>query len=133
MNLPSICICTAAAKANVNRVWEAMGRGPGTFSRKLCAVGPGATWETKATHYLMSDASTDDGDIAEWQAMSNGDLPAIAGVWGADGVIGAADAQAAVSGANLQVYSASGDVLPTEHAEGVLSGRGLMFVPDPEI
>ena len=38
MSLPAICIVTAAAKDNANLVWAAMGRGPYTFSRKLCAV-----------------------------------------------------------------------------------------------
>lgn len=131
-NLPAICVCTAAARENVNKVWEAMGRGPGTFSRKL-TDDPNATTESPATHYLMSDASASDEDVAEWQAMANGDLPDIGiNVWGQDGIIDAAAAQEAISGANLQVYSASGDVIPTEHAAGILASRGLRFVPDPE-
>ena len=134
MNLPVICVCTAAAQTAVNRVWEAMGRGPGTFSRKLTTEAD-PTPETVPTHYLMSDASTSAADVAEWQAMANGDLPRLPDgvVWGVEGVIGAEDAMAAISAANLQVYSASGDVVPVDHANGVLASRGLSWVPFPEI
>lgn len=132
-NLPAICVCTAAARDNVNLVWEAMGRGPGTFSRRL-TNDPNPTTESTVTHYLMSDTSASDADVAEWQAMASGDLPDIGmNQWGVDGIISSADAQAAISGANLQVYSASGDVIPVEHAAGILQSRGLAFVPDPEI
>lgn len=134
MNLPVICVCTAAAQINVNRVWAAMGRGPGTFERRL-TTGSDPTSEVEPTHYLMSDASTSADDAAEWQAMANGDLPHLPDgrVWGEDGVIGAEDARAAISGGNLQVYSASGDVVPIDHANGVLASRGLSWVPFPEI
>lgn len=133
MSLPAICICTAAARDNVNLVWEAMNRGPGTFSRKLTDEAD-PTPASPATHYLMSDASASEADVAEWQAMASGDLPDIGtNSWGIEGIVSSADAQAAISGANLQVYSASGDVVPTEHAAGILASRGLKFVPDPEI
>lgn len=132
-NLPVIAVCTAAARENVNLVWEAMSRGPGTFSRKLTSeASPIPT--SPATHYLMSDASATESDVAEWQAMASGDLPDIGtNSWGVDGIISSADAQAAISAANLQVYSASGDVIPTEHAAGILASHGLQFVPDPEL
>lgn len=134
-NLPFVGICTAAAKTNVDLVWEAMGRGPGTFSRKVCAVGPGVTWQTAATHYLSSDASATDSDIAIWQGFAAANLPPLPEgvVWGENGVIGAAAAIAAISGANLQVYSVSGDVLPVDHIAGILAGRGLRYVPDEPI
>lgn len=132
MTLPSICVVTAAAKDDANLVWAAMGRGPNTFTRKLCADEPGVTSETPATHYLMADSSSEESDVHAWQAMANGDLPAISGIWGEDGVIDAASAQAAVSGTNLQVYSASGDVTPVDHMNGILASRGLMLVPEAE-
>lgn len=130
MTLPVICVVTAAAKDNANLVWAAMGRGPNTFTRKLCAIDPGVTSDTPATHYLMADSSTEESDVQAFQAMAGGDLPAISGIWGEDGVIDAAAAQAATSGTNLQVYSASGDVAPVDHMNGILQSRALMLVPD---
>ncbi len=134
-NLPFVGICTAAAKTNVDLVWEAMGRGPGTFSRKLCAIGPGVTWQTSATEYLSSDASATDADIAIWQGFADQNLPPLPEgvVWGESGVISAADALAAISGANLQVYSVSGDVEPADHIAGILLGRGKQYVPEEPI
>lgn len=133
MKLPVVCIVTAVAKANADAVWEAWGRGPNTFVRQLCAINAGATWQTPATHYLMADSSTEESEVAIMQAMGNGDLPPISGVWGVAGVISAAAALAAITAANLQVYSAAGDVVPIDHANGVLLGRGLQFVPYPPI
>ena len=133
MSLPAICVCTAAVRTNVNLVWEAMGRGPGTFSRKLTDEAS-PTPESPATHYLMSDTSATEADVAEWQAMASGDLPNIGqNQWGQNGIISSVDAQEATSGANLQVYSASGDVIPIDHANGILASRGLKFVPEEEI
>jgi hypothetical protein len=133
MSLPVICIVTAAKKTDANLVWQAMDRGPETFTRKLCAIGEGVTPETPPTHYLMSDTSSTESDVAIWQGMANGDLPPISGIWGVNGVISAANAMTATNGANLQVYSASGDVIPVDHAAGILASRDLRFVPDPEI
>lgn len=139
-SLPAICICTAAARDDINLVWEAMGRGPNNISRKLCAIDPNATWETPATHYMMQDMSATDSDVAEWQALCNGDLPLIQGTWGEDGIISAWDAQVACSDGNLQVFSAAGlddsgvnGATPTEWRDGVFIGVGLMFVPDAPI
>lgn len=126
--LPVVCVVTASAKTNANLVWAAMGRGPDTFSRKLTTEANPTSGST-VTHYLMADSSSQESDVAAWQAMASGDLPQIDGVWGENGVIGAADAQAAVSGANLQVYSASGDVVPLDHCNAILASRGLYWVP----
>jgi hypothetical protein len=126
---PVICIVTAAAKNNANLVWAAMDRGPDTFSRKLTTDADPTTSST-VTHYLMADSSSSVTDVAAWQALANGDLPQIDGTWGVGGVIEAADAQAATSAANLQVYSASGDVQPLDHANAILASRGLGFVPE---
>ena len=77
----------------------------------------------------MSEGSSLDSDIAEWQRMANGDLPAISGQWGENGVISAADAIEAISAANLQIYTGSGDVDMEQLKVGILSGRGLQVVP----
>lgn len=126
---PVVCIVAAAAMVNANLVWAAMGRGPDTFSRRLAAAS-GIDENSTPTHYLMADSSCSVEDVAAWQGFAHGDLPQIDGVWGADGVIDAADAQAAVTGSNLQVYSASGDVVPLDHANAILASRGLAFIPD---
>lgn len=135
-NLPAIVICTAAVRANVNLVWEAMGRGPNNLSRKLCSIDPEATYETPATHYLMQDMGATDSDVAIWQGLCENNLPPIEGTWGEDGIIEAGDAQAACGGGNMQVYSAAGIVTPQQRDEwrdGVLLGAGLQFVPDEPI
>ena len=135
-NLPAIVICTAAARDNVNLVWEAMGRGPNNISRKMCAIDPQATHATPATHYMMQDMSAVTEDVAVWQAMTNGDLPQIDGTWGEDGIIAAGDAQAACGGGNMQVYSAAGletSQQATDWRDGVFLGVGLQFVPDEPI
>jgi len=126
---PVICIVTATARADANLVWAAQGRGPDTFSRRLTTDSPALSNST-VTHYLMADSSSSVEDVAAWQALANGDLPQISGVWGVGGIISAADAMAATTGANLQVYSASGDVVPLDHANAILASRGLGFVPD---
>ena len=137
MNAPSIVICTAAVRDDINLIWEAMGRGPNNISRKLCAIDPEATWETPATHYMMQDMTATDADEANWKAMAeNNDLPPIEGVWGENGVISASNAQAAISGGNMQVYSAAGLVTPQirdDWRDGVLLGAGLQFVPEEPV
>ena len=135
MALPSICIVTAAQRDNANAVWEARGRGPNNFSRKLCELDPGATYETPATHYLIADSSTTQEEVAIMMSFQDGDLPPLPDgtVWGEEGIISAADAMTAINGANMQVYAASGDVAPVDHAAGILSSRDLMLVPDPPL
>lgn len=134
--LPCIMIAKAGPHTNVNLVLEAQGRGPGNLSRKMCAIDPNATWETPATHYMMQDMSATDTLVAEWQALCNGDLPAIPGQWGQDGVISSLDAQTACSNGNMQVYSAAGLVSledSTAWRDGTFLGVGLQFVPDPPL
>lgn len=133
--LPMVIIITAAAQPDANLVWEARGRGPGSFMRKVCALDPGATWETTPTHYVMSDATATDGEVAICQAMTAGDLPPLPEgvVWGEDGIVSAADAMAATDGAVMQVYSVAGAVEPLDHIAGIFAGRGLQFVPDPPL
>lgn len=133
MNLPMVCIVVAAHRDNINLVWAARGLGPECFTRRLCVSGA-ATPETPPTHWLMSDATATDAEVATCQRMSDGDLPPLPeGVaWGVDGVISAADALAAIDGSALQVYSVSGDVEPVDHVSGILASRGLQYVPDPD-
>jgi hypothetical protein len=132
-NLPVICIVAAAQKDNANLVWDAWGQGPATFGNlKLTTVVDPVYTETP-THYAMANSGAQDSEVAIMQAMANGDLPPISGVWGEDGVIPAADALIAINGANLQVYSASGDIEPVDHLAGILLGRALYRIPGPPL
>ncbi|MBJ3783423.1 hypothetical protein [Devosia sediminis] len=135
MALGIICIVTDAQRNNINLVFAARGMGPEAFSRKLCAIDPGATSFTPATHWLSSDAMGNQGELNILTAMTEGDLPPVPEgvIWGEEGVIAAAHAMAATNGAVFQVYSAAGDVEPVNHAAAVLASRGLQFVPDPEL
>lgn len=128
-NQPIVAIVTAAAMADANLVWAAWGKGPHTFSRKL-TTDPNPTPATPATHYLTADSSTSVEDVQVIQGFANGDLPPIMGAWGEDGVVGAGAALTAINGANLQCYSASGDVVPLDHCNAILASRGLNWVPD---
>lgn len=132
MNLPYIAIVTAAQVTNLNLVLEAIGWGPGNFSKKLCAIDPNATSSTPATHYLTSAAAASDYDVAMLQAMTQGDLPDLPDgvIWGVNGVISAEDAMAASSGSVFHVYSAAGNIEPVDHAAAVLLSEGLQKVPE---
>lgn len=134
MALGIVCIITAAQKTNLNLVFAARGHGPETFTRKLCAVGS-ATPATPPTHWLMSNAVGDEPELATLQAMTGGNLPDLpdGAVWGAEGVISAADAMAATDGSVFHVYSAAGEIEPVDHVVAVLAAEGLQYVPDPEV
>lgn len=125
---PVVCVVTNAAKTDANLVWAAMGRGPNTFIRKLTTENP-PTLSSPVTHWLMADSSSLVADVMAWQALANGDLPQISGVWGESGIIDASSATTATNGANLQVYSASGNVQPLDHCNAILASRGLYWVP----
>lgn len=143
MNLPAICIVTAAKRDHANLVWDAMGRGPETFYRALCAFDEDATPESPITHYLASATEATDADVIEWQCMTQGNLPALAPgkVWGEDGVISAADALEATDGSQLIIITIAGNADPhnfligypdqngVRHG-GALRALNLMFLPD---
>ena len=130
-NIPCVLIAMAANAADMSRVIDAQGRGPNTFTGARKLVAPGTSGPVLA--YLTHDASATDVLETAWRAMSTDrDLPAIAGTWGEDGVISAADAQAAMEG--LTVYSAGGLTETTqEWIAGILSGRGYEYEPEPEV
>lgn len=134
---PTIIITTDAAKVDVNRVFDATGRGPATCSVPLVAADDEtATYETPATHWFGQDMSATDDLAITWLAMTEGDLPQINGVWGEDGVISAQDAMAACGSGNLQVYSAGGLVegnAAIEWRNAILAGRNLKLRPDEPI
>jgi len=127
---PCVGIVKAADKDNANLVWNAWGKGPNTFSRRLTTDAV-PTMSSTVTHYLFADSSSSVEDVQVIQGFANGDLPPIMDTWGVDGVISAADALAAIDGDSLQCYSASGSVTPLDHCNAILDSRGLKWVPDP--
>ena len=126
-NVPCILIVLTANVTGMNRVIEAQGRGPGSFSRRLVAVN---TAGPVIAHFAQ-DMSATDALETSWRAMaSDRDLPAISGVWGEDGIISAADAQTAMTG--LTVHSIAGDV-PLGWTASTLAGHGYAFEPEGEV
>lgn len=140
--LPCALIVTNAAKAGCEFVLTAYRGENLEFGRPLIpadTVNP--TPQTQPTHWLMFDASTDQSDVIVYNGFADGDLPPLANPtaqWGENGLISAVDAMSAINGANLQVYSVSGDVEPTEFVEGldghggILASRGLRYRPTEE-
>lgn len=128
-HVPSILIVTEANHVAVDHVLEAQGCGAGAFiqGRHLVAVGT----STPIVARLCQDMSATAELEAAWRAYAaSGDLPQISGVWGEEGVISAADAQAASSG--LTVHSVAGDIPPNWTAS-VIASHGYAFEPEPEI
>ncbi len=162
MSTPVICIVTDAQRDNVNALLELMGKGPGSFSRPLCATSEGATPATPPTHWLMSAVAASDGDLAVWQMMQAGNLPPLPEglAWGVDGVMTSSDALAATHVDALSVHyqpepepdpeadpvtepegeeggmiapSPVHTLSPTEHSAAVLLELGLMAVPSAQV
>lgn len=123
-----VAVVVAAAQAGNNAIWEAMDRGPGTFSVPLSANG-----QEPATHYLMHDGSATDEDAIAWQAMTDGTLPTLTMwgqpiTWGQNGVISEQDAIDAAGGGNLEVWSRAGGTDPGVHVTAVLTGLSLQQI-----
>ncbi len=134
MQLPTIIICTDAAKAGINAVLEAQGLGPDNISVPLCAIDPEATWETPPTHWYMQDMSATDTLAASWQAYSSGTLPEIAVTWGEDGIISEQDALNAVATpGSMIVFTATGFESAADRdawRDNSYTSQGLQRVPD---
>jgi len=128
--VPCIMLASAEHAVALSSVLEAQGRGPDSFTQGRRCVAINTT--TPVVAYLIQDMSATDELETAWRAFaSSGDLPDIgANVWGENGIISAADAQAASAG--LTVHSVAGDV-PANWAASVLAAHGLAFEPEPEI
>ena len=128
-NIPCTMIVLTTNVTDMNRVFDAQGRGTNTFGRALVAAGTTSPVVARLAH----DASGTPALEAEWRAMaSDRDLPAILGTWGVDGVISEADAKSAMAG--FTVYSVGGIQETTmEWITGILSGRGYEFEPEAGI
>lgn len=131
MALNVIAIGAAAHVSNINAVLEAVGRGPGSLSRKLTTT-PDPEWtEELVTHYFMSDQGVTEEFVTILLGFPNADLPPLpAGVaWGVDGVISAEDAITAIDGANFKVFVSSGDVSPAAQVAAAVGAEGLYVIP----
>lgn len=134
MTVNIIGIGAIAAVPNINKVLEAMGRGPNSLSRPATST-PNPTWETAATHKYMSDQGVTGEFAAILLGFANGDLPPLeAGKeWGVNGVISAADALAAIASENFAFASFNEAFTPGEQVHAALDALGLTIVPDPPV
>lgn len=134
MTVNIIGIGAIAAVADINLVFEAMGRGPNNLSRPATST-PNPTWETAATHKYMSDQGVTGEFAAILLGFANGDLPPLPDgvVWGEDGVISAADALAAITADNFAFASFNEAFTPGEQVAAALDALGLTIVPDPPL
>lgn len=131
--VPSILIALEADHIALDQVLAAQGQGSGTFiqGRHVVAIGTSSPILAR----LAQDMSATPELEASWRAFAlTGDLPEIAGVWGENGVISAADAQAATVGFKVHSVAQHPDVpIPPNWAENVLAYYGWEFEPEPEI
>lgn len=134
MTVNIIGIGAIAAVENINLVLEAMGRGPNSLSRPATST-PNPTWETAATHKYMSDQGATGEFAAILLGFSNNQLPPLPDgvVWGENGIISSADAQAAITAENFAFDSFNDGFTPGEQVEAELSALGLSVVPDPPL
>lgn len=130
MSLNVIAIGAIAYTENINKVLEAYGRGPDSLSRKLTTVANPA-WTESPTHLFMSDQGVTEEFVNVLLGFPNGDLPPLPNglVWGVNGVIAAADALAAIDGANFKVFVSSGDVTPAAQIAAAINAEGLYVIP----
>ncbi|MCW1934519.1 hypothetical protein [Pararhodobacter zhoushanensis] len=130
--VPCIIIVPEAQADKLSIVFQAMGRGPNSFTqgRKVCAKDPSATFETPPTHRLMQDMSATSELEAMWRLMAAGDaMPQVN--WG--DTPGITEGSAIAAAQSMSVFSVAGPMQTAWNAEAILAGQGLQFVPDPEI
>ena len=134
MTVNIIGIGALSAVENINKVLEAMGRGPNSLSRPATST-PNPTWETAPTHKYMSDQGATGEFAAILLGFANGDLPPLpeGTVWGENGVISAADALAAITADNFAFASFNEAFTPGEQVAAALDAFGLTIVPDPPL
>lgn len=135
--VPAIVICPEAQADALSKVFDAMGRGPGSFiwGRMVCAKDPDATQQTPPTHRLIQDMTAPAEIEDMWRKMSNGiAMPQI--VWSAleeeRGIV-ITEAEAVAAALSMSVFSVTGPLGEQITAEAILDGLGLQFVPGPEI
>ncbi len=131
MNLPTVMIVSAALKVDADAVIEAQGRGPGAFGTPLTTDDP-STANSPITHYALCDLGVPEEVVAQWNAMTAGNLPALGEgkVWGENGVISAQGALAV--GAVISVCSGA-NYEPADLIAAALAAKGLREFPPIEL
>lgn len=129
--VPSIIICPEDQADKLSIVFEAMGRGPDSFTngRKVCAAGA-ATPATPATHRLIQDMTATTAIEDLWRKMAAGEaMPQVN--WGE--TEGITETTAIAAAGAMTVFSVAGDMADTLSPESILDGLGLRFVPEVTI
>jgi hypothetical protein len=137
LSAPTIGIVTAGVQPAINQIFFALGRGPASFSVMLCDDVPEATYESPVTHYLMADMSAMQSDVETWAAMAqNKLLPALPTgvVWGENGIISEAAAQAALDTPDAMVLFPAYGLQTQQDRDNwlatALQNRGVRILPD---
>jgi hypothetical protein len=130
--VPSIVICPQNQADKLSIVFEAMGRGPDSFTqgRALCAIDPNATPNTPATHRFIQDMSATVELEDMWRKMASGEaMPQVN--WGE--TPGITESSAIAAAASMTVISIAGQGSGSLDVDSILAGLGLQFVPSIEI
>ena len=130
--VPSIVICPQSQADKLSIVFDAMGRGPNSFTqgRALCAIDPDATPNTPATHRFIQDMSATVELEDLWRKMAAGEaMPQVN--WGE--TAGITESSAIAAAASMTVISIAGQGAGSMNIDSILAGLGLQFVPSIEI
>lgn len=134
MSVNIIGITPAANLVAINKVLEAMGRGPESFTRKA-STDSGAAWDDEPTHYFMSDQGAPQWLADAFAAFDSNDLPPLAPgySWGVDGCISSSDAEAAITPANFAVAYFNDGFQPEAQVAAALAAYSvpLFALPPP--
>lgn len=127
MSINIIGIAAVTATANVNLVLEAMGRGPGNFSR-MATTEADPTPEAEPTHFFMSDRSVSEEFQAQLLAFAGGTLPE--GIeWGSEGIISEADALSAIQASTFISVEDDESISTYAQVEAALRELNLYIIP----
>jgi hypothetical protein len=129
----AICV-TPAHKAVAEAVLTAYRGQQVAFDIPLVSASPAPGEEDTIVAWALFDGTTQLDHVSVYLNLPNGDLPPLfyadsGAAWGVDGLPTSTEALTATSGANMQVYPVSGEVVPVAFFDGVLAGRGEIIQP----
>lgn len=121
-----------AVLEDINFAFEAIGKGPNTFTRAVCTLDIVALSDTPPTDYAMYDASVKAEDVARYTNAKQGILPDVDVngndiTWGVNGCITAQAVLAAFSMLSIFVNDTSTAALA--FAEEKLADANKQFIP----
>lgn len=125
-NPATICFVAPQHRAAFNAIFDALGYGP-QFRVPVTKENPPATTSAPSS-WFFAETSPEDDAVAVYEGLRVGTLPSLPPgvVWGEDGVISQADAQAAVSALTFEVYTAGGGaVVPYDWMHGAEDENGV--------